>query len=433
MAKRIQDYDFSYDVAKHIVYHHIKKSFWRYKVVGLENIPDDGAVIYASNHANALIDPLTIITSTKIQKVYMMRADLFKNRRIGKILTWMKTMPIFRVRDGLQQVRENNAASISNAVAVAASGVPLGIFPEATHRTKHSLRQLTKGVFHIALEAYRRLGDTKPVYILPIGLEYGDYFRYRSTVLLSYGKPVNVSEFVKAHPGDTEPVIMNKLKEILTEKMSELISYLPDDDDYDASWEFVKLRAGKQDGSLTGRFARNKAAIEELRQMKRNEPDRAQTILRKADGFRKKRNEAKISSHAVVREPSFWRMMRRTFHVVCGLPFFILAAVANLPIWAVTAFVHSKIEDKAFLNTASFAIEMVLHPVIMVAGIALLFSHLPWEIAIALSVLLYPSYIFFIDYQEYFRRWLSDWRWFSNKELQNDLRDFDKMFVSSEL
>lgn len=357
MSKKIQDYDFSYDVAKNTVYHHIKKSFWRYQVVGLENIPDNGAVIYASNHANALIDPLTIITSTKIQKVYMMRADLFKNKRIGKILTWMKTMPIFRVRDGLQQVRENNTASINNAVAVAASGVPLGIFPEATHRTKHSLRQLTKGVFHIALEAYRQLGDTKPVYILPIGLEYGDYFRYRSTVLLSYGKPINVSEFVKTHPDDSEPVIINRLKEILTERMSELISYLPDNEDYDAAWEFVKLRAGKQDGPLTRRFARNRDAINELRQMKQNEPTRAQTLLRKADEFRRKRTEAKISSHAVVRNPSFWRIVRRTFHVVCGLPFFILAAVANLPIWAVTAFVHSKIGDKAFLNTASFAIE----------------------------------------------------------------------------
>lgn len=428
MSKKIQDYDFSYDVAKNTVYHHIKKSFWRYQVVGLENIPDDGAVIYASNHANALIDPLTIITSTKIQKVYMMRADLFKNKRIGKILTWMKTMPIFRVRDGLQQVRENNAASINNAVAVAASGVPLGIFPEATHRTKHSLRQLTKGVFHIALEAYRQLGDTKPVYILPIGLEYGDYFRYRSTVLLSYGKPINVSEFVKAHPEDSEPVIINKLKEILTEKMSELISYLPDNEDYDAAWEFVKLRAGKQDGPLTRRFARNRDAINELRQMKQNEPTRAQTLLRKADEFRRKRTEAKISSHAVVRNPSFWRMVRRTFHVVCGLPFFILAAVANLPIWAVTAFVHSKIGDKAFLNTASFAIEMVMHPILMIVGIALLFSNLSWEMALAASVLLYPSYIFFVDYKEYFRRWMSDWRWLFNKELQADLRDFDKMF-----
>ena len=38
-----------------------------------------------------------------------------------------------------------------------------------------------------------------PLYIVPVGLEYGNFFRFRSTVLVQTGEPINVSAFLKEH------------------------------------------------------------------------------------------------------------------------------------------------------------------------------------------------------------------------------------------
>ena len=86
------------------------------------------------------------------------------------------------------------------------------------------------------------------MYIVPTGIEYGDYFRYRSTSLVTFGKPINVTEVVKELNLDNEAQIMDHLRKNLTAKMSELITYINYDEDYAAKWALTKIRArGLQD------------------------------------------------------------------------------------------------------------------------------------------------------------------------------------------
>ena len=248
---KIQDDNRLYSFLKHFVDHHTRRSFTKFQVVGRENIPTDGACIFGSNHCNTLMDAMVLLASTKGKKVFIARGDIFSNPKIAKILKWIRILPIFRMRDGIGAVRDKNGDTIDQAVDVIHDEVPLFLFPEAAHRTKHSLRPLSKGIFHIALEANRQFGQEKPVYIVPVGLEYGDYFRFRSTLLVKYGKPINVTEFLKGRDNENEAVIFNELKAILRQKMSELISFIPDEDeDYEAIWEMTKIKAKKQPCSL---------------------------------------------------------------------------------------------------------------------------------------------------------------------------------------
>ena len=421
---KIQDDDRLYSFLRPFVDHHTRRSFTRFHIVGKENIPKSGACIFGSNHCNTLMDALVLLATSRQKKVFIARGDIFKNPATAKILKWLRILPIFRMRDGIGAVRDKNGDSMDQAVDVIHDEVPLYLFPEATHRTKHSLRQLSKGIFHIALDANRQFGHEKPVYIVPVGLEYGDYFRFRSTLLISFGKPINVTEYVKKYEGESEAVIINNLKAILTERMAGLITYIPDDDDYDAIWELTKIRAGRKPGTLKVKMHRNKDVIAKILDFKEKEPEKAKTLFEKVNVFTKHRKEENISVKSVAMRVPFWRTLWKTFLALLGLPFFVAAAAVSSPIWIIASFILNGLKDKAFRNTVNVCVELIMHPLIMAAGVTLLFCLVPWEIAVLGSIFLYYSYVLYFDYIEYVRLLVSDWRWTFNKSLRKELKSF---------
>ena len=130
----------------------IKLSLRRLTVKGKENLPKDGAIIIGCNHTSALLDPLVILRVMNRATIFMTRADIFRKPFLQKVFTFCRMLPIFRIRDGYAAVKQNEEI-ISKCGDVLQHGFPLALFPEATHRPKHSLLPLSKGIFHIALEA----------------------------------------------------------------------------------------------------------------------------------------------------------------------------------------------------------------------------------------------------------------------------------------
>lgn len=420
---KIQDDNWLYSFLRIFVDHHTFRGFRRYRIVGRENIPE-GACLYGSNHCNTLMDAMVILATTHKKKVFIARADIFQNLKTAKILRWMRILPIYRIRDGIGAVRDKNGDTMDQAMDVMYDEVPMYLFPEATHRTKHSLRPISKGIFHIALGANNKYGKEKPVYIVPVGLEYGDYFRFRSTILLSYGEPINVSEFVKGREEENEAVILNELKTVLRERMAKLISFIPDEDeDYEAIWELTKIRAGKQPCSLKKRLENNNQKIAEILDFKEKEPEKAKTLFDKVRDFTRLRKEKKISVKSVANKATFGKTLLKSLLMLLGLPFYVAAAVVSCPIWIIAYFVLKGLKDKAFRNTANYCVEMVMHPLVMAAGITLLFCLVPWKFAALGSVFLYYSYVYFIDYNEWLRIWMSDIRLIFNGKLKEKAKE----------
>ena len=204
MKQHIQDKDWFYTFLRYFVDWSVRSSFSKYQVEGIENLPEEGSiVIWASNHTNALMDPMVMLPANKIRKVFVARADIFKKKWAQRPLYFLRVMPIYRIRDGINAVKQNNEA-IDQATGVILDGVPFIIFPEATHRAKHSLLKLSKGIFHIAENAIEK-SNGRPVYIQPIGIEYSDYFRFRGKVLVRFGKPICVNKFLEEHSDEPAP------------------------------------------------------------------------------------------------------------------------------------------------------------------------------------------------------------------------------------
>ena len=415
---KIQDDNRLYSFLRPFVDYHIHKAFRHYKVVGTENIPENAACIFGANHTNTLMDALVLLKVNREKKVFIARGDIFKKPAIAKIMYFLRILPIYRIRDGYKSVKDNNSDIIEKAADVIHDEVKLFLYPEASHRTKHSLRQLSKGIFHIALEANKTFGHEKPIYIIPTGIEYGDYFRYRSTVLINFGDPINVTEFVNQRKDENEAIVLNELRELLTERLASKISFIPDNEEnYDAIWEIVKIKNGFN-GPLEERLKRNQQTIKEILDYKETEPDNAADFFEKVNKFIKKRKKKGISTLSLAKDNIVGIVLWKTLVALLGLPLYITSAVASLPIWVITKILKNLFKDKAWGNTVSFGVEFVLHPLLTALCIVLTFCLLPWEYALTSSVLYYFSYIYFVDFSEFIRRWLSDFRLLFNKDLK---------------
>lgn len=416
---KIQDDNKLYSFLRPFVDHHVRKAFRRYKVVGYDKIPKNAACIFAANHTNTLMDALVLLSMNHEKKVFIARGDMFKKPAIAKIMFFLRILPIYRIRDGFKSVKDNNAEIIDKAADVIHDEVKLFLYPEATHRTKHSLRQLSKGIFHIALKANNDFGHEKPVYIVPTGIEYGDYFRYRSTALVNFGEPINVTEYVNQNKDENEAVMMNGLREMLTERMSKQISFIPDNEEnYEAIWEMTKIKSGLK-GGLEERLENNQKTIKEILEWKEKEPEKAKEKFEKVDKFIKKRKKKGISVTSVTKKNIFGTVLWKTLVALLGLPYYIASAVANLPIWLVTKILKNSFKDKAWGNTVSFGVEFVLHPILTTLCIVLTFCLLPWKVATISTLLFYPSYMYFVDFGEFLRRWISDVKWmFNHKKMR---------------
>ena len=439
MSRKIQDRTFAYSFIKTVVGFVTTHSYKRFQIEGRENIPADGCTLWAPNHTNALMDPMVLNLLTKGPKVFLARADIFKSSPfIVKMLTFFKIMPVYRIRDGFESVKRNDE-TISRAVDVLEDGVPLVIFPEATHRAKHSLLKLSKGVFHIAYAVNEKLAGSKPVYILPIGIDYGDYFRFRSTALLRFGKPIDVTAFVREHQELTPPQQMVRLKALLAEEMSKVITFVPDDEDYDAIWEYVKLKAdnpecfrktlaaceageGRKLNGLEKIQAVNKRIVSEILDLKSKDAEKASEILQKVDRLRVWRIQNGVSVRSIAGNTSWPKVIMNALLALIGLPYYLFSVITCLIVWLPTLLILRHVDDDAFYNTARFGVRLGLSWIYVIGFAILFFKTLPLLPAAVLSLLLLPAYNFFTDYREFLRRGLSDVRWLLSRKKAPEIR-----------
>lgn len=436
MRKHIYDKDWRYSFLR-IFWTDwaIRHSYRKLEICGTENIPSDGAVIISANHCNTLMDALVILSADSSPKVFGARADIFRRPLLGKIMSFLRILPMVRQRDGLRNVLKNNETQ-EIIVDTLKNGMKFCLFPEGTHRTRHSLQRLGKGIFRIALAANENFGENKPVYIVPAGIEYGDYFRFRSTCMVKFGKAINVTEFLKDGNFESEPHAIEALRHELASRMSDLITFIPDNDDYDGKWALTRMLAiykakrgyGQFRTSLQNSMSKNREIAASIEKALDHKPETTAEIIAKAEKFDRERRAKKISIYSFRKMNPTANAIGKGIAALLGLPYFIFSAVASLPMWALEMKIRNSVKDAAFRNTVSFGIKLGLTYLMLAIYAVLAFCLAPWWLAASLLVLFMPSYSYFHDYIEGCRRWFSDIRLLKNKGLYKDFKSIVKEF-----
>ena len=433
--KKIQDYDFFYAFLRHYVDLALKLSFRTVRYVGLERIPKDGAVIYAPNHTNALMDALVILAMDRQPKVFAARSDIFRNPILAKVFTFTKILPMMRMRDGFDEVKKNRAV-FEKAADVLCDKVPFCIFPEGTHIPKCSSLPLAKGIFRIAFQVKELMADT-PLYIVPIGMRYGNFFRFRSTVRVQVGEPINVGDFLAAHSDATQAEQMLEIRNVLAEKLKDTLFYIPNDENYDAVYEIcaavvrqqTKRYHQKGENRLDAYFRVNRITVDEITALMQNKPETAAELIKLGNEAVQLRKSKHISLASVaVRFPILSRIIKTLF-VLLSLPYSVPASLLTLPMTGVCALIFKRIKDYSFCNSIRFVVNLVLWPLLMIIYSAITYAVLPWQWALPVTLAMLPAPIVAQECWRLLRLFGSDVKLLADKNLREKYRQIREIIL----
>jgi 1-acyl-sn-glycerol-3-phosphate acyltransferase len=116
------------------------------KVIGEENIPAEGSVVFVSNHQGNFDIPI-LLGHIKKPKAFIAKVEL---ENMPMISTWMKHMKcVFMDRSDVRQ----SLRTISEAAGYIKEGYSMVIFPEGTRSKGMQMGEFKQGSFKLALKA----------------------------------------------------------------------------------------------------------------------------------------------------------------------------------------------------------------------------------------------------------------------------------------
>lgn len=229
----LYEYNRFYGLVKRFVIVNFRQYYGEFIINGRENIPESGPVLYTSNHTNALMDPLAImsVVPPRTPVVYLARSDYFRNHRIRKLMYYFKILPAFRMREGYGNV-DKNYEVFNRCLEVLHHNQPIGIMPEGSQGFTKQIRPLVKGTFRIAFAAQQKFGLKPGVKIVPIGIDLEDFEKFGKRIIINIGKPIEVSEYM--HEYELQPAIaLNRLRDRLRQDLIDLTLHIPSEQYYD--------------------------------------------------------------------------------------------------------------------------------------------------------------------------------------------------------
>lgn len=219
--------DVIYQIVKIIVKSGLFFYTKKIKVSGLENIPDDGAILFTANHPNGLLDPLLVATSIRRKTHFLVRAAVFKKPTIAYIFDLLGMMPIYRIRDGIGELSKNEQI-FNKCESVLNTNGSLLIFPEGSHNRQRTIRPLSKGFTRIIFQTLEN-NPTLKLSIVPIGITYQNSSFYPCKVALNFGNAINPKQHIAE---DSKFEATKNLKKLVEESLYELTVHIPNDEKY---------------------------------------------------------------------------------------------------------------------------------------------------------------------------------------------------------
>lgn len=396
-----------YDILKLYCDWCVRRSYRIAEVRGIENLPEDGAVILASNHCNTLMDALVILRAHPKMTVFGARADIFKNPIAAKIVTFLRILPMVRERDGIRNVVKN-FDTMDQISEILDDGVAFCFFPEGTHRPKHSLLPIKKGLTRMAMVADAKIDPSKPLYMVPVGLEYGDYFRFRSTSLVTFGKPVEIREKIRSTE-NKDLKFYNECSAIYSESISRLFAYIPDDENYDGVWALTRIMCDVPVLSMPSRHSDDmKEMIRTIQNLMSEKPSEAAALLDEARQLDEDRKKAGISMLSLRKGSLGGRVALKSILMPLYTLFAAVSAVLAAPTLCLAAFLVKNAKDRAFRNTMRTVSYILTAPLMAIIwGVVGLVAS-GWVIAALLFILSFSAMMMSYDFVEFARVYVSD-------------------------
>ena len=396
------------------------------RVTHAERLPTEGATLYIANHPNSLIDPVLIGITTQRPVRFMAKAPLFEGRLLGALMRSVGMIPAYRASDDKSSVRRN-VESLTVAAENLAKGLAMGIFPEGKSHDLTHVEQVKTGAARIAQQAVA-LAAGKPVWVVPLGINYEEKPRFRSRVWVAVGETVNATAWFAEHEGN-EKQAMRQLTIALDERLKAVVVHL-DDARWgalldDLEW-LAPVYASADKVRAVSRMQRRKNIADAINYFETKDPERAEALTAKVAAHHEALDQSGVRINSAVFQFTgaalFWRFAFKIWRVLFGVPALIGTLLHLIP-FGLVRLISPKFEGVGKTTTSLYRILVGLpfYAVWYVAAWFALHHYKDATIATASVVAMPLIGIFAFHY------------WINVGEVWRSLREEAKLLLNAEL
>src|ERR1035437_2407264 len=410
--ENIEKYSAGYSLLKSMAGFWHNNVFYRKVIVlGRENIKPEDHIIFAPNHQNALMDALAVLFTHKGQPIFLARADIFKRKTVAAILYFLKILPVYRIRDGFSSVKGNDEIFVKT-IDVLKNKNGLVILPEGDHAGFRRLRQLKKGICRVAFQSDEATGFTLKIKIIPVGLEFSNYSRFRQVLTVAYGKPIEVSDFFDSYKVNPERAL-NELRSKLSDEMKSIMVHIESEEDYEAIDELRGMINGRfSDDIRFSKLSRDRILVNKMNLLKSSEPSLYERICSLRLNIQNTAKELKTDYRLLEKRkhPLGW-LLAGMISIIITFPLFIYGNIFNLTFLEIPNLQIRKIKDPQFHSSIRYGISLVLAFVFLPLYLIIsLFIFSSWWLGLLIFLTLPISGLFAWNYYLQFHRIIGGFR-----------------------
>lgn len=145
-----------------------------------------GPVLFAANHPNSFLDGVILSTLLDEHLYSLTRGDVFQNKTVGKILSWLKLLPVYRTSEGNHNLASNYITFASCHNMFKKKKIVL-IFSEAESINEWGLRPLRKGTARLAFSSWQQGINLR---VIPLAFNYSSFKKFGKEVHLNFGEEI---------------------------------------------------------------------------------------------------------------------------------------------------------------------------------------------------------------------------------------------------
>lgn len=394
-------------------YYHLY--YKRVTIIGQDQLPENVPLIITPNHQNALMDALVVLFVINKPVFFLARADIFKKSFVARLLSFLRILPVYRLRDGANSI-EKNKAVFAETVRLLQKGWVLTIMPEGVHSEGKTLQQLKKGASRIAFQTAEADGFQSPVFLVPFGIDYEHPDKAGTQLLVNIGKPLAVAPFYETYQRDLQSAIAGlnvKLSLALKKQMVHL-----DKLEYEACHRLLcRLSAKSQfkssDKSRAELFEKAQKIAELINTMALNQADEWQLLESDCKSYQKLLKINKLKETTTKAPINSWlALAAQSLFWLAFLPLQLYGVLCNYLPYKLPSLLIKRVKDKQFVSSLNFGLSFFLFPIwYALLFLVLLLSTKDWVLSVfALVSWPYAGLLAFYQYK-YSRRLRNSWRW----------------------
>lgn len=403
----------------------------RFKVIDRKKVPKNSPVIFAINHQNALMDALAVIFAVRSQKVFIARADIFRKKWVARLLYFMKILPAYRIRDGFHSVDQNKEI-FKEVIKVLEHNRHFCILPEGNHYGEKRLRPLQKGAARLAFLAEEANDFKLSLSIVPVGLDYSNYYNAGSDLLVTFGDPIPVATYRKLYT-ENPLLAISQLRDDIANGLKKVMIDIASEKYYKTVFSAIEmygpieLRKQGLKNTLSNNFKVKKQLSEDIAAYFLENEAVYQAFHTEIHSYHKKIIDNKIKDRIVARKSiSHLSWFFESLITLLLLPVHLYGMILNYLPYGLPIYLARKIKDRHFLSSIRFVLGMLLfflwYPLLIIASF-FIFDNILLNLVFIISLPLTGIFSFY--YYKYLLKLRGKFRWLKLK--RSNLQAFEEL------